>query len=263
MSAQLQRPPASNLASSIGIGKDIFSLLRDASLFLLAVLLVAFPQAFNQMMVNAGFEEGSLVGFKWKSNLKKTTDELEATVAHNKVLKLQTDELLKALEEAKKKIKDPALILRIEKLEEEYGKLRNKTGEVQAAANQTINSNNALIKSSPNAKRTVAADAPSNYSVGLQTLGFSDEERIALNSKIQSQGFSLDETSWAYTERPSWFARNSTVFYYDDSTRRVATQLAQFLTTITGQTFTVQRGGGYGVDPSRQNVTLFVHYIRL
>ena len=53
------------MEQAISIGKDLFSLLRDGSLFLLALLLLFFPARLNSVLVSAGFEEGSIVGFKW------------------------------------------------------------------------------------------------------------------------------------------------------------------------------------------------------
>jgi len=62
-------PKQSWLAASVSLGKDLVALLRDGAIFVLALLLIVFPLQFNSILVNAGFEEGSLVGFKWKSTL--------------------------------------------------------------------------------------------------------------------------------------------------------------------------------------------------
>jgi hypothetical protein len=32
--------------------------------------------------------------------------------------------------------------------------------------------------------------------------------------------------------------------------------------SLTGQDFAVQRGAGLGVDPSRRDVTLYIHYAK-
>jgi hypothetical protein len=100
--------------------------------------------------------------------------------------------------------------------------------------------------------------------VGLQTLGVDDNERVSINEKLQAEGYELDPTTWSYPadQRPSWFAAQSTVFYYSGSSRSMAEQLAHFLKVTTGQDFVVQRGAGLGVDPSRKDMTLFVHYIK-
>ena len=85
--------------------------------------------------------------------------------------------------------------------------------------------------------------------VGLQTLGVDDNERVSINEKLQAEGYELDPTTWSYPadQRPSWFAAQSTVFYYSGSSRSMAEQLAHFLKVTTGQDFVVQRGAGLGM----------------
>jgi len=83
----------------IAVGKDLVSLLRDAALFLLAVLLVAFPIQFNSILVDAGFEEGSLVGFKWKSKLVESNRPLQDAQATISDLQTKNDDLRPADEE--------------------------------------------------------------------------------------------------------------------------------------------------------------------
>jgi hypothetical protein len=104
----------------------------------------------------------------------------------------------------------------------------------------------------------------SAYSVGLQTVGVDANERVSINEKLQAEGYGLDPTTWSYPadQRPSWFAAQSTVFYYSSSSRPMAEQVARFLKRTTGQDFIVQRGAGLGVDSSRADLTLFVHYIK-
>ena len=109
-----------------------------------------------------------------------------------------------------------------------------------------------------------ATRGKSAYSVGLQTLGVDDNERVSINEKLRAEGYGLDLFTYSYPadQRPLWFAAQSTVFYYSGSSRSTAEQLAHFLKVTTGQDFVVQRGAGLGVDPSRKDVTLFVHYIK-
>src|SRR5215471_2745427 len=137
---------------------------------------------------------------------------------------------------------------------------------VPSTVSQTIESNAPLV-----AKASVSTDQvatpprnKSDYSVGVQTLGASDEERNAMNDRLSADGYGLDPLTWSYPagQRPSWFADRSTVFYYAPSAQSAAEQLARFMKTVTGQEFVVRRGAGLGVEPSRKNVTLFVHYIK-
>lgn len=258
--------PDTWIARVVSIGKDLISLLRDAALFLLAVLLILFPATFNSILVSAGFEEGSIVSFKWKANLVESNRALEEAQAVISNLQKRNDELVKELTDAKAKLDSPGLDERLAKIEEENRSLRDATREVQTTVSQAIESNLPLVekaRTSPS-QSAPARRGPSGFLVGLQTLGVPDDERIAINEKLRAEGFSLDPLTYSYPagERPSWFAARSTVFYYASSALPAAQQLAGFLKTVTGQEFAVQRGAGLGVDPSRRDTTLFVHYIR-
>ncbi len=61
----------------VSLAKDLLVLFRDGAIIILAVLLIAFPLKFNSILVEAGFEEGSIVGFKWKSKLLESNETLE------------------------------------------------------------------------------------------------------------------------------------------------------------------------------------------
>lgn len=102
----------------------------------------------------------------------------------------------------------------------------------------------------------------SDYRVGLQTLGVDDSTRQDLNHKIRDGGYGLSDKSFAYSSREPWFAPRSTVFYYADSALSAATQLSGLMKQLTGDDFVVQRGLGFGVDPTQRDVTLFVDYVK-
>ena len=59
-------------------GKDLVSLLRDVTVFALLVLLFFFPRVINRSLVDAGFTEGDLAGFKWKKEIRESTDQTKA-----------------------------------------------------------------------------------------------------------------------------------------------------------------------------------------
>lgn len=258
MGAGEQGAHESRIAVAISIGKDFISLLRDGALFLLAVLLVVFPVQFNSMLVDAGFKEGSVAGFKWQSSLVNSNQALEEAQAKLSELRKKSDEQVKALAEARALLADSALKQRITKLEKDDIALKESTGLVQDFVAQTIKTNEPLVE------KTQLQRNKSDYLVGLQTLGIPDAERIAINTKLRSDGYGLDSITWSYPagERPSWFAYRSTVFYYAASALPAAQELAQFMKTVTKQEFAVQRGAGLGVDPSRKDVTLFVHFVK-
>lgn len=255
----------SRVSAAVSTGKDLVSLLRDSMLFLLALLLIAFPNRFNSILVSAGFEEGSIVGFKWKSSLIEADKALKQ--ARETIADLQgtNGELVKALTEANAKLKDPALAERSVKLVEENRNATNSAQQVQSTVSEVIASNSPLVEKAQSSQRPAGTPrAKSDYSVGLQTLGVPDSERVALNEKLKANGYGLDPVTWSYPsgQRPTWFADRSTVFYYAASSLPEARELAQLMKSLTGQEFAVQRGAGLGVDPALRDVTLFVHYVK-
>jgi len=256
----------SRAGAALTMGKDAVALLRDAALFFLGLLLILFPGQFNSMLVRAGFEEGSIVGFTWKKKLVESDDALQKAQATISELQHKNDELVAALSDAKAQSKDVVFGNRIERLRDDNRRLKDTTQQVQAAVSQTLDSNVSLVQKAMAASSGRASDvrAKLDYSVGLQTVGVSDDERTAINSKIRADGYGLDPSSLSYPagERPSWFAPRSTVFYYASSALPMAQELARFMKSATGQDYAVQRGAGLGVDPARRDVTLFVHYIK-
>ncbi len=148
----------------------------------------------------------------------------------------------------------------------ENSRLKDVTLQVQTTVSNAIESNIPLVAKALSSAdgRTTSPRAKSDFSVGLQTLGVSDSERVALNERVHAAGYGLDPVTWSYPagERPSWFAPRSTVFYYSSSSSTEAQELAQTMKSLTGQDFAVQRGAGLGVDPARKDITLYVHYVK-
>ena len=84
------------------------------------------------------------------------------------------------------------------------------------------------------------------------------------SAKASESLIQVHSITWSYQAgvRPTWFSSRSTVFYYSASALPAAQGLARIMKTLTKQDFAIQRGAGLGVDPSRRNVTLFVHFIK-
>ena len=148
---------ASPLTTFIGISKDIISLLRDLSLLVLAVLLIVFPRALNSVLTSAGFEEGSLVGFKWKAKLVDYDTALKEAQATIVSLQAQNNDLVKALAESNAKPGDSSFKERISKLEEENNKLKATTQQVQSSVAETISNSAPLVEIARSATRTTSA----------------------------------------------------------------------------------------------------------
>jgi len=249
---------------AISFGKDLVSFLRDAALFLLAVLLILAPVQFNSMLAKAGFVEGTLAGFKWQSTVVQSNSALEDAKVTISDLQGKNEELAQVLTDVSSKITDPALVKRIAKFEDENRILKTATQQTQSSVSQALASNAPLVQKALSSMEAgaVGPRPKADYSVGLQTLGLPDSDRATMNEKLRSEGYGLDSNSASYTERPSWFADHSTVFYYSSSASSAAQELARFMQSITGQVFVVKQGAGSGVDPSRRDVTLFVDYVK-
>lgn len=131
--------------SILGIWKDVVSLLRDSALLLLGLLLVVFPARFNDLLVSAGFEEGSVVGFKWKAKLVESDQALKEAQATITDLSAQNEKLSKELVAAQSQSTNPAEKARLGKLEEETRQLKVISAKVTANVRGTIAANANLV----------------------------------------------------------------------------------------------------------------------
>lgn len=132
--------------SILSTWKDLVSLLRDTLLLSLGVLLVIFPMTFNNILVSAGFEEGSVVGFKWKSHLIEIDQALKDERARNTDLTNQNQKLSEVLATAGSTINDPSVKEKLVKLQEENSKLMAASEKMQANVQATITSSATLIE---------------------------------------------------------------------------------------------------------------------
>lgn len=251
------------LKGFIALAKDFVILLRDSAIILLAVLLIMFPNTFNSIMVNAGFQEGSLVGFTWKSNLVDSNDALEQANKSIESLKEENDLLVLALEEAKAQLNDGDLKKKLNTLRDKNLSLKIETDAVQKGVLQVIESNEPVIEKISAQSKRKKVYINSDYTVGFHTVGIDKKTKLKLNKELSAEGYKLDSFTNSYdsNERPSWFALTPTVFYYSNSSRLQAQNLSEFMEDQTGKKFGVRRGNGLGVDPSKKHLTLFVHYI--
>ena len=126
--------------------KDLVALVRDTLLLALVVLLLAFPTTFNNLLVSAGFEEGSIVGFKWKAKLVESDQALKEAQANITDLTAQNEKLSRALAAAQARSGDPAEKLLLTKLEDENNKLKQASAKVEASVQVTIASNAVLVE---------------------------------------------------------------------------------------------------------------------
>ncbi|MEO8418661.1 MAG: hypothetical protein ABI475_08055 [Methylophilaceae bacterium] len=127
-------------------GKDFVALLRDASLLALAILLLVFPHSFNDLLTSAGFEEGSIVGFKWKAKLLQSDDALKGAQTTIASLQEQLQKTTEVLNSTKSAISDPSLKQQIVGLNQENTQVANASSQAQADVKSTIASNASYVE---------------------------------------------------------------------------------------------------------------------
>ena len=249
-------------AERIDAARQIMALVRDASILLLALFFLLLPRTFNRILTDAGFDRGSFMGMEWRNQLQQSNAALADADQAISDVQVRTASMATSLKKLEENATDPEQKQKITALAKENTKLAETTTNMQATVAQALQANAPLVAQldvvPPDANR------PSDYLVGLQTLGLTDAERQALNAKLRERGYRLHNLSVSYqtTDRPSWFAPRSTVLYYSASAAAAANSLARVLKELTGEDFVVQRGSGRGVDPGQQATTLFAHYVR-
>lgn len=145
------------LNQAVSMSKDMVALLRDAALLVGAILLLVFPSTFNEILTNAGFEEGSFAGLKWKRQLYDTDTDLRAAEVIINDLNTQNSQLRITLNEAKKKVTDINKRQEIEQLIEASKKTSEEVKNIEASLQQTLATNQPLIEKARLAK---TSDSP-------------------------------------------------------------------------------------------------------
>jgi hypothetical protein len=130
----------------VSIGKDLVALLRDSTLLLLGILLIVWPGTFNEILQKAGFEEGSVVGFKWKSKLVEADAALKEAQATILSYKEQNEELEKVLTQVQAQPANVALKEQLQKLKLSGAELNKAATKVAASVDATIASNAPLVQ---------------------------------------------------------------------------------------------------------------------
>ena len=148
---------ANPLASGVAIAKDAFALLRDFVLFAAAILLLVFPATFNSILTNAGFEEGSFAGLKWKRQFYDTDTALRTAQDTITSLQAQNSDLLKALAESKAGSLDLKRREELAKLESASRATTEAAKQVQASVGATLAINDPFVDK---ARAAISVEAP-------------------------------------------------------------------------------------------------------
>jgi len=141
-----QSAPRSLIDTWLSRGKDLVALLRDGALILLALLLIAFPSSLNDILVRAGFEEGSIVGFKWKARLVESDEALKTAQETISSLQEQLKKTTEALAQATATSGDADLKSRAVAISKESEQVSSASVAAQATVTATIQSNAPLVE---------------------------------------------------------------------------------------------------------------------
>ncbi|MBE8726605.1 hypothetical protein [Flavobacterium hungaricum] len=145
---------ASFFSNIVAIGKDLAALLRDFALLIIFLALLLFPETFNDIMIKAGFEEGSIIGMKWKKGIAKSDIALKEAQATIGIMQKQLDSVSKVLNEAKKTTNNPDLKKKIENVQLKNFEIEKQTELIQKSVKKTISSNAVLVENAQKAVNT-------------------------------------------------------------------------------------------------------------
>jgi hypothetical protein len=207
------------LSGAVALMKDIFALLRDSSLFAVALLLLAFPATFNAILTSAGFEEGSFAGLKWKRQFFDTDTALRTAQATITSLQTQNADLLRALAAAEASTGDAKQREELARLQLESQKTVEAAKQVQASVRATLATNDPLIEKARLAKATDTPPSlaycyqedrleagPQRYSVHCHATLAGCEAARGPNPRTKQSpctAVPLDEVQWA-PRHPGW-----------------------------------------------------------
>jgi hypothetical protein len=177
---------ASFFSSIVSTGKDLAALLRDFVLLIIFLALLLCPEKFNDIMIKAGFEEGSIIGMKWKKGITKSDIALKEAQATITVLGKQLDSVSKILGEAKKLTDDPDLKKKITEIQVKNNVVKSESKLVQASVKNTITSNAVLVE---NAQKAVN----DNSSWGVVFSGDSNLKSAQYEVKIVDRKFGISK----------------------------------------------------------------------
>ena len=247
------------LSNLVTLSKDFISLLRDAGLIFIVVMMVLYPANFKSFLTDAGIKSAFGLEFDLDS-----FSNLETTQILISNLQSENNQLIKELKSIEDKVNDSDFKLKVQELSKNNFEQRQQTELVQKDVSKVLEYNTPFVEEELSQRQQSVVDDNSAYTVGLQTFGISDDERKEINTSLRLENYNLDKITYSYSsgERPSWFAQRSTVFYYSVIAKSSAEKLSKFLRSITDVNFMVKRGAGLGVDPEKKDTTLFVHYIK-
>ncbi|WON73523.1 hypothetical protein [Nitrosospira sp. Is2] len=159
-----------SLETSVSIGKDIVSTLRDSVLFILFLLLLFSPDMMREQLSKAGFTEGSFGGLMWRAQAETVAEQTKDIGQTVEKATENYDDLIEHLHELEKNVTDPGLKLQVKNM-----------GEIAEASRAELTKADQTLKSSlATQQQFVAKIAPSAVvNSGWMFLGRVTENKTA------------------------------------------------------------------------------------
>ncbi|MDD2725387.1 MAG: hypothetical protein PHH59_15380 [Methylovulum sp.] len=133
------------LETGISISKEISSLFKELILLSLFIMLLIWPENFNSLLTRAGFEEGSVVGFKWKKQLDNTNNDLNGAKQIIEDLKLRINAANDVLKKVHASTNDAELKKELEYLVGKNEEASQAASTADTSIARTLQSNEPLI----------------------------------------------------------------------------------------------------------------------
>lgn len=136
----------SRIAVTIATAKDLFGLLRDFAIGALVTLLLIFPTAVNNRLTEAGFEEGSFAGLKWRAKFVESDAGLKEARVNINDLRAQLNLTTDKLKDAAARINDPKFKVDVTSLDTKSKSLSAAAAKVESSVSNIISSNASLVE---------------------------------------------------------------------------------------------------------------------
>lgn len=140
----------------ISVSKDVVVLLGDGAILAEFLTFIFCPVTLNRILVDAGFEEGSFVGFNWKSKLVEYDAIVDKLQSSLKNLKDVNAEPQSALEASASGVEQSEIV----RLTQKSRDVRQEADNAIGLMGKTVTENAPLLES---ARAIVRAGAPMRF----------------------------------------------------------------------------------------------------
>ena len=146
--------------------KTIIEIIISSLTLIIVCLFLFSPKSFNTILTDAGFEEGSVVGFKWKNKLLETDQVVKDLKQQNASLVKQNEELLTAINKSQK-TNNTYNIDWLKDINDNNQNLLTKNTKLTTTAETIITENNTLLINNKNIKYGIVFSGDSNLPEAL------------------------------------------------------------------------------------------------